>query len=346
MTKRILVFLTTLFLCLLLISVMLWYQVNRYLDTPIHVTSKTNTLVIPNGTSLGKLAYQLTEKSVLTKPRWFIGYARLTDQTNKIKAGEYYLDEGMTPRALLHMVVSGKVVQHRITVVEGSTFRDMLQILGSQQGLNNTLLELSNEEIMERLGAKESHPEGLFFPDTYNYHNGMSDVDILQVAYGKMHKVLEKLWPDRAKNLPYETPYEALIMASIVEKETGVDSEREQIAGVFVRRLKQKMRLQTDPTVIYGLGSDYNGNLKRTHLKQTTPYNTYRIKGLPPTPIALPGERSIFAALHPDNSTNIYFVAKGDGSHVFASTLEEHNKNVDYYQRKKRVKNYRSSPGS
>mgnify|MGYP000609609667 CR=1 FL=1 len=344
MTKRILLFVATCFLFLLLITVVFWYQVNRYLDTPLAITAETNTITISNGTSFSKLAYKLAERSVLSKPRWFVGYARLLDQTNKIKAGEYFLEEGTTPRALLHIVVSGKVVQHQITVIEGSTFREMLTEIASQPKLESTLTESSDDEIIERLGIEGEHTEGRFFPDTYNYNKGMSDVDILQRAHRKMENVLSTLWQKRDEKLPYKTPYDALIMASIVEKETAVDTEREQIAGVFIRRLKKGMRLQTDPTVIYGLGSEYQGNLTRVHLKQLTPYNTYRIKGLPPTPIALPGQRSIYAALHPDESNSLYFVAKGDGTHMFADTLEQHNKNVDQFQRKRRIKNYKSTP--
>ena len=232
----------------------------------------------------------------------------------------------------------------QVTLVEGWTYAQALAALHSHPRLSAILAGLDTEQQLAAMAIEVSHPEGWFFPDTYRFTAGMSDADILRRAHQRMRQVLAEEWEARSPDLPYEDAYQALIMASIVERETGQPSEREQIAGVFVRRLRSNMRLQTDPTIIYGLGSDFDGNIRRRHLRQATPYNTYVIRGLPPTPIALPGREAIRAALHPDDSQALYFVAKGDGSHQFSNTLEEHNKAVRHYQITQRNKNYRSAP--
>jgi UPF0755 protein len=266
----------------------------------------------------------------------------------KIKAGEYRLPAGTTPREMVGMLVRGNVINYDVTLIEGWTYRQALQELHSQAKLGKKLLEDSDMDLLRKLGLDEKypHPEGLFFPDTYQYQRGETDVDILLRAHSRLLNVLDTQWASRATNLPYDNKYQALIMASIVEKETGLASERPDIAGVFVRRLQKGMRLQTDPTVIYGLGDSYQGNLTRKHLVTPGPYNSYTNAGLPPTPIALVGEAAIEAALHPADSNSLYFVAKGDGSHYFSQTLEEHINAVRKFQIKQRSSQYRSAPGT
>ena len=235
------------------------------------------------------------------------------------------------------------MVQYSLTLVEGWSFRQVRAALVRQEKLEQRLADLDDKALMDRLGLAGVSPEGRFFPDTYRYVSGMSDQDLLKQASARLDQVLDEEWARRADGLPYRKPYDALIMASMVEKETGVAEERGQIAGVFVRRLRSGMRLQTDPTVIFGLGERYNGNLTRAHLQQPTPYNTYVIDGMPPTPIALAGREAIHAALNPVAGKSLYFVARGDGSHVFSETLEQHNRAVREYQLKRRA-DYRSSP--
>jgi UPF0755 protein len=298
-------------------------------------------LDVPRGQSLIALANKLERKNIVNA-RLLIIYARATGKTH-IKAGEYEIAAGTTPADLLAQLVIGDVIRYPAQLIEGWTFRQSLQYLHSLDHLEARLAGLDWAAQQQLLGMHEPHPEGWFFPDTYHYVKGDSDVSVLKQAFDKQQSVLSELWQNRAANLPYDSPYDALIMASIVEKETAIDAEREQIAGVFIRRLQQGMRLQTDPTVIYGLGEAYQGNLKRKHLSQATPYNTYTMHGLPPTPIALPGRRSIYASLHPDQSSNLYFVAKGDGYHQFSATLEAHNAAVRKYQHRRRD-DYRSTP--
>jgi len=233
-----------------------------------------------------------------------------------------------------------------VTLVEGLTFKNFLETLSKQEKIDIALTDKSFAEIKNFLKLDIEHPEGWFYPDTYQYVSGISDADILLQAHKRMQRVLAEEWEKRAKDLPYKTAYEALIMASIIEKETGVAYERPEIAGVFVRRLQKGMRLQTDPTIIYGLGDSYKGNIRRKHLRQPTPYNTYVINGLPPTPIAMPARAAINAALNPAPGKTLFFVAKGDGSHQFSETLAQHNKAVQKYQIKNRVKEYRSAPSS
>jgi UPF0755 protein len=283
---------------------------------------------------------------VLSSPRLFILYARITEKT-KLEIGEYLLVKGSSHEQLLSLLQSGNVITYKVTLVEGKTFNDFLNTLASHKKLLTTLgLGASHQSILEQLNVSEVHPEGWFFPDTYQFASGTRDVDILMQAHQKMKKVLAEEWETRAEGLPYNSAYEALIMASIIEKETGVAYERAEIAGVFVRRLQKGMRLQTDPTIIYGLGDEYQGNIRRKHLTQKTPYNTYVIDGMPPTPIAMPGREAIHAALHPKAGNTLYFVAKGDGSHYFSATLAEHNNAVMEYQIKKRSSQYQSSPVS
>lgn len=262
-----------------------------------------------------------------------------------IRKGEYRVDLDASPRKFLEALNTGTPVQYSVTFVEGTTADQALEQLSNNAKITGSLMSLSASQVRSTLGVTQASIEGLIFPDTYAFTRGEEDRDILRRAISKMEAVLNAEWSTRQQDLPIETPYEALILASIVEKETGVANERAEIAGVFIRRLKRGMRLQTDPTVIYGLGDRYDGNLTRAHLKAYSPYNTYRINGLPPTPIALPGREAIEAVLNPAEGESLYFVAKGDGSHYFSKTLEEHQAAVIKYQKRRRA-DYRSSPSN
>lgn len=299
-------------------------------------------LDVPAGSSPNQMLNRLEQDGVLSGALWLRLYWRF-NLKQPLHSGEYRLKPGMRAEELLGLWQRGEVVQYSLTLVEGWNFRQVRAYLAAQERLQQTLTALSDAEIMAKLGQPGVHPEGRFFPDTYRYIRGMRDIDLLRQALQRQEQVLAEEWARRADNLPYREPYQALIMASLVEKETGVPSERPQIAGVFVRRLRLGMLLQTDPTVIYGLGERYQGNLTRAHLRQPTPYNTYVIKGLPPTPIALVGREAIHAALHPADGQSLYFVARGDGSHVFSDSLAAHNRAVREYQLQRRA-DYRSSP--
>jgi UPF0755 protein len=271
---------------------------------------------------------------VLPESHSFVWLAYLTGHQRDLKSGEYRFRNGMTARELLDQVVAGRVVEYPLVLVEGWTFRQFLDAIEKAPKLTRTLNGLSPRAIMERLGHHGEHPEGRFFPDTYYYSSGQTELAILANGYDKMQKLLQQEWEKRDNNLPFKDPYEALILASIVEKETGRADERRMIAGVFVNRLRHGMRLQTDPTVIYGMGESFDGNLRLKDLRRDTPYNTYTRSGLPPTPVAMPGKESLQAVMHPVITGALYFVARGDGSHDFSSTLEEHNKAVIKYQMK------------
>jgi len=305
----------------------------RWLDAPLAIGAAPLAIEVPRGQSLAAIARQLTARGVLEHPRWLEAYARYTGADARIKAGEYALEPGTTPRGLLRLLESGAVVRRSLTVVEGWTFRDLRRALEGNAWLDNTLAGRDDADVMAVLGEGERHPEGLFFPDTYVFGKGTSDVEILRQARARMQRELDAAWAARAEGLPLAAPYEALILASIVEKETALASERSRIAGVFTTRLRIGMRLQTDPTVIYGLGRDFNGNLRRADLERDGPYNTYTRAGLPPTPIALPGTEALRAATNPDERGEVYFVATGlpDGSHEFSRTLAEHEAAVRRY---------------
>lgn len=320
------------------------YIFYRYLNEPDNVRHEQVVVEVLPGTAFSGIARLLAREGLISRPRWLTLYAVLTGQAERIQAGEYQIQPGLSPKQLLELLVSGKVVQYQVTLVEGWRFDDFLAKLAEQDKLVKKTFSLSPQQIMAELGRPEEHPEGRFFPDSYQYVAGTSDLDILKRAYERLEMVLAEEWQNRSDNLPYETSYEALIMASIIEKETGLASERGEIAGVFIRRLQRGMRLQTDPTVIYGLGTNYQGNIKRKHLRQSTAYNTYVIKGLPPTPIAMVGRAAIHAALHPQPGTSLYFVARGDGSHFFSDTLEQHQSAVQQYQIEQRSEQYQSAP--
>jgi len=315
---------------------------DSYLRAPLVVPEKENVILVESGYSLKTVTRELQKKGVLPHPDWLSFYARLTKRT-MVRTGEYLLSQGMTPLQLLTALNTGDVVHHQVTLVEGKTFKQTLAALWVEEKLHKSLNGLPDQILIERLGVDGNNLEGLFFPDTYQYTADMSDADVLKESYQRMEQVLEEEWQGRDSDLPYKNSYEALIMASIVEKETGVPEERSAIAGVFVRRLQKGMRLQTDPTVIYGLGDAYDGNLTRKNLLADTAYNTYTRIGLPPTPIALPGREAIHAALHPQQGDSLFFVGKGDGHHYFSATLAEHEKAVRQYQLV-RKKDYHSAP--
>lgn len=309
-----------------------WLSYQRALNDAV-VTKEDCLIEIVKGDSFGQIIVKLRQQQIAVDPVWFKIIAYRTKTANKLKAGEYRLKSGMTMPDLLALFVSGKVMQHSITFPEGMTFRDMLKLIADNPNLTHFLNNSDDASILSALGADESHPEGLFFPETYFFEKHSRDVDLLKRAYDKMQRVLQQEWQARDQGLPLHTPYEALILASIVEKETAAPAERMQIAGVFIKRLRKGMLLQTDPTVIYGMGESYDGNIRYKDLKQATPYNTYVIRGLPPTPIAMPGQEAIHAVLHPTEDGNLYFVSRGDGTHVFSATLREHNNAVNKYQK-------------
>ncbi len=322
-----------------------WMNYQIFRDAPLTLTQPEQYFVIEPGASVGKIAISLEQQGLITSSRLFRWMVRLSGKAQHIQAGEYRLSEGLTPAQLLQNMVEGKVRQYAITLIEGHTFREMMAQIKADPYIKHTLNGLSDSEIMAQLGHPDEHPEGRFLPETYHFPRGLSDVEFLRRAYTSLSEVLEREWQQRDVGLPLKTPYEALTLASIVEKETGLESERPQIAGVFIRRLEKRMRLQTDPTVIYGLGPDFDGNLRRKDLKLDGPYNSYTRRGLPPTPIAMPGADAIRAVMHPDDGDTLYFVAKGDGSHHFSATIEEHNRAVTKYQRGGRKrKGYTSAP--
>ncbi len=294
----------------------------------------TEIYAVKPGMTLRAFARELSSRDVLPESHSFVWLAYLTGHQRDLKTGEYRFRNGMTARELLDQIVAGRVVEYPLVLVEGWTFRQFLDAIEEAPKLTRTLTGLSPRAIMERLGHPGEHPEGRFFPDTYYYSSGQTELAILANAYDKMQKLLQQEWEKRDNNLPFKDPYEALILASIVEKETGRADERRMIAGVFVNRLRHGMRLQTDPTVIYGMGESFDGNLRLKDLRRDTPYNTYTRSGLPPTPVAMPGKESLQAVMHPVVNGALYFVARGDGSHEFSATLEEHNKAVIKYQLK------------
>ncbi|MHB1056566.1 MAG: endolytic transglycosylase MltG [Rhodanobacter sp.] len=313
-----------------------WNDYARFSTASLNVPAQGDSIDISRGSSFKGIVGELRQRGLSTANPWY--WRLLAEQMHvagKLHAGEYALGPGITPRQLLADMAAGRVLQRNFTIVDGWTFAELRQALAKAEKLGHDSAGLDDAAIMQKIGAGGEAPEGRFLPETYAYVKGDSDLDILRRAHAAMVKTLAGLWDGRAKDLPLATPYEALILASIVEKETGRPDERAQIAGVFVRRLQDHMLLQTDPSVIYGMGANYAGNIRKSDLVADTPYNTYTRPGLPPTPIALPGKAALQAALHPAAGDALYFVARGDGGHVFASSLEEHNRNVDCYQRKR-----------
>jgi UPF0755 protein len=313
-------------------GVLAYRDFSQFADAPLPVAAAT-TIDVPVGTQLPGILRELEHQNIRTGTSlyWRV-LARQMGVAGKLHAGEYAVDPGLSPRALLAKMSAGEVIQHHFTIVEGWTFAQLREALARDTGLKQTYAKTDDADIMRTLGAAGALPEGWFLPETYNYVKGMDDADILRRAHEAMVKTLDKLWDARAADLPLKSSYEALTLASIVEKETGRADERPLIAGVFLHRLKIGMRLQTDPTVIYGLGAAYDGKIHTRDLETDTPFNTYTRDGLPPTPIALPGAASLAAALHPAATDALYFVARGDGSHEFSPTLEAHNHAVAKYQ--------------
>lgn len=318
------------------------WKVNSVLEQPLHVTQE-RLLDVPNGTNPNRMFYSMQREGLLDDAVWLRLYWRFNMAGTPLHTGEYRLSPGMTVEQLFDAWRRADVVQYNLTLVEGWTFRQVRAAVAKHEKIKHTLDGLSDAEVMDKLGHTGVFPEGRFFPDTYRFVRGMTDVELLQQAYMRLDEVLAKEWAERSTDLPYRDPYQALIMASLVEKETGIPQERGQIAGVFVRRMRLGMMLQTDPTVIYGMGERYNGKITRADLREPTPYNTYTMTGLPPTPIAMVGREAIHAALNPSNGTSLYFVARGDGSHVFSDDLDGHNSAVREFQLKRRS-DYRSSP--
>lgn len=305
----------------------------RFAITPFEVPEGARQFHINQGQGLSQVARSLEGKSVIADAGAFVILARLLGKSGAIKAGSYEVPGAIAPLALIRKFEQGDFAKGQIRFIEGWTFRQVRAELDGHPGLRHDTRGLSAAQILGLLEAPETHPEGLFFPDTYHFAAGTSDLLILRQAYSKMHDLLATLWPARAKGLPLSSPYEALVLASIVEKETGVESEREMVAAVFINRLKRGIRLQADPTVIYGLGETFDGNLRKRDLLTDRPYNSYTRAGLPPTPIAMPGEGSLRATLNPAKSAALYFVARGDGSHEFSDSLVQHNRAVNKYQK-------------
>lgn len=302
---------------------------------PVALRESPLDFTIEPGSSMRQVARQLVEAGIGVEPFLLVGLARVTRQANGIKAGSYEVERGLTPLQLLAKLTRGDVSQAELALIEGWNFRQVRAALDRHPDLRHDSTGLSDAEILQRIGADARHPEGWFYPDTYLFARRSSDLDVLRRAYRNMQAVLEREWPRRADGLPYKTPYDALIMASLVEKETGQAADRPLIASVFINRLRAGMLLQTDPTVIYGLGAGFDGNLRKRDLVADTPYNTYTRPGLPPTPIAMPGTAALRAALNPQASDYLYFVARGDGSSEFSRSLDDHNRAVARYIRKR-----------
>ena len=302
-------------------------------NQPLRIEPLPKTLNVMPGTHLRSLSVMLEREGVVGNAHVFWLLGRMLGKGGTLKAGVYTLDKPLTPLALYAMIERGEVSQAVVQFIEGWNWREVRAALAAQPLLKNDSADMSDAEVLQAIGAEERHLEGLLFPDTYFYAPHTSDIQVLRRAYRLQHDKLMAAWEARAAGLPYRTPYEALIMASIVEKETGAAFERPQIAGVFLNRLRLGMRLQTDPTVIYGLGERFDGNLRKVDLLRDTPYNTYTRAGLPPTPIAMPSEAAIQAALNPAKTDALYFVARGDGTHVFTNNLVAHNRAVNHYQK-------------
>ncbi len=323
-------------LALIGVTLAAWFDYQRFTNAPLPLANADTTIDVARGASYPGIVAELRRDGLagggVRDGLYWRALGREVGVAGRLHAGEYALQQGVTPRELLRKMAAGDVVQHRFTIVDGWTFRQLRLALANEAGLVQTLPGTSDEDIAKRVGIDDGKAEGWFLPETYSFVKGESDFDVLKRAHMAMQKTLGKLWAARASDTNLDTPYQALILGSIVEKETAQANERPLIAGVFARRLKFHMRLQTDPTVIYGMGESYAGNIRRSDLETDTPYNTYTRDGLPPTPIALPGAVAIEAALHPTPGDALYFVARGDGSHEFSPTLDAHNRAVQKFQ--------------
>lgn len=325
-SRKILAIITTF---LVLLGFIGWFSYQVLVHQSQIVTTETKLIEIPKGTSFNAIVGILQNNQINIQPFWFKLIAHGCRLADKIQAGEYEIKQGLNTLELLHLLAEGRVKQYSLTFPEGWSFKEILQLVNKTPNLQHLLNTHDDvETLIKKLALNKAHPEGWFFPDTYLFTKNTTDVALLKRAHLKMQSVLDMEWQQKQQDLPLQDNYQALILASIIEKETGLGSERPQIAGVFMRRLQKGMLLQTDPTVIYGMGDAYKGDIRSKDLKKLTPYNTYVIQGLPPTPIAMPGADAIRAAMHPAEGESLYFVAKGDGSHVFSNTLAEHNQAV------------------
>ena len=306
-----------------------------FASQPLSVPESARQFRVEQGASLRSVARQLTRAGVLREWVSFVALVRVLHKSGAVKAGIYVLPDGITPYGLLGKLSRGEVSLSEITFIEGWTFAQLRAALDGDSTVRHDTALLTDQEVLQRLKIAERHPEGLFFPDTYRFATGASDLQVLERAYRTMEARLTSAWQRRVPGLPLSSTYEALIMASIVEKESGRPEDRRMIAAVFLNRLKRGMRLQTDPTVIYGMGAAFDGNLRKRDLETDGPYNTYTRSGLPPTPIALPGQASLDAVVDPARSTALYFVSRGDGTSEFSQTLEQHNRAVQKYQLKR-----------
>lgn len=329
-------FLSVVLVVAIAVAAWLFYDGDRSLSQPLNL-DQSQVLEVPAGTSLRSIAQELADDGIIERAEYLRAYARIKDRAHRIKAGEYRIDSSLTGYSLLDLLVEGKSTQYRLTLVEGWNLRQVVAALASADRLRDDVSNKSEQQLLQDLNLAQTYtlPEGLFMPDTYHYTAGDTASSVLRRAQSALDDYLQKAWQQRDQSAPLSNPYEALILASIVEKETGVASERATIAGVFARRLHKGMRLQTDPTVIYGIGPTFDGDIRRKDLVTDTPYNTYTRHGLPPTPIALAGREAIDAALHPQAGTSLFFVAKGDGSHQFSDTLKQHEAAVRKYQLKR-----------
>lgn len=315
------------------IALVAWSEYQRFLHQPVNLIEEETIFTIYPGDNISKVSQRLYDSGLSPVPSVYLDiYARLQGNAQQIKAGEYRIEADDTLPALLNLFISGKVVQYSITIVEGMTAKQLFEKIQDHPKIKQTLAELNNETVREALSIENERVEGLFLPETYHFPANTSDVQFLKRAYQKLQEQLDSAWQQMTENLPYDSAYEVLIMASIIEKESAIPEERPEIAGVFVRRLDKGMRLQTDPTVIYGMGESYDGNIRKKDLQTDTPYNTYTRFGLPPTPICLPSKESIEAAMNPAEGTSLYFVAGAEnGGHVFSDNLEDHNRAVRQY---------------
>lgn len=322
-----------LFALIVLLALLATAGAGYYAFRPLPLPATPFEFTLKQGSSLKGMARDMQQAGLLEQDWAFVWLARLLGKSGQLKAGKYALAHPVTPLELLDILDKGLVVQGQVSVIEGWTFRQLRAALDASPDVTHDTLNMTDAAILQRISAAESHPEGLFFPDTYNFASGSSDLAIIKSAYQAMQQRLQEAWAARDPALPLQTPYQALILASIVEKETGTPADRPMIAGVFINRLRKGMLLQTDPTVIYGLGDKFDGNLRKRDLLADTAYNTYTRGGLTPTPIALPGMAALQATLHPAKTDALYFVARGDGSSQFSASLAEHNRAVNQYQK-------------
>ncbi len=326
--KRLVLFFLVVILCFVM-----WFY--RHINTDIQLPFVPYEFSIKPGSSLKIITQQLADAEILPNNWSFVLLARFMGHESALKAGDYKLNRQLSQIALLDYLIKGDVKQNEIRFIEGWTFSQLRNVLNEHSGIRHDTVNLSDQEILQLIGADETFPEGLFFPDTYYFVKNSSDIEILRRAYFRMQDQLTGVWSQRDKSIPLMTKYDALVLASIVEKETGMESDRAEIAGVFTNRLRLGMRLQTDPTVIYGIGETFDGNLRKKDLQTDHAYNTYTRAGLPPTPIAMPGLMSLYAAVNPAKTDALYFVAKGNGESIFSTNLADHNRAVAKYQKRR-----------